>query len=325
MSKRKKRDSLVEFTSLSQKHLAKLTEQGYTEIPAVAAMNEHELRVLLDTTINKARSIIEQARLSLPQISILTLSDMAKEDQSRYVVSSGVKSIDDLLGGRGFESGVITEIAGEFGSGKSQIALSVCVRAAAEGNGVVVAVDTEGTWRRDRIMEIVGQLGLDPVTVQANFRLYKPIDSGVQSQIMKGLLEGEGTRVSGLLRIPPHQKVKLLVVDSLTGLFRIEYAGRGVLAERQQHLANYIKDLYVFARKCNCVVIVTNQVVHSPEMFVGMRAIGGNIVGHACTLRTMLKKKRGLLRSMEMVDAAHLPVSQALFVLTGSGIGQYTG
>ena len=320
----KKRDCLEQFSSLTENHISKLKEAGITGIPEVASCNEQQLRVILDTTLNRAKMIITEARKSLPDTVVLTLKDMEKGESRRYHVSTGVSSIDNLLGGKGFQSGVITQIAGEFGCGKSQIALTACVRAL--NDGVVVVVDTEGTWRRERILQIAQHQKVNLQKVDENFRIIQPLSSELQASSIRDFIDDEGTRINSIMNLNPDQKIVLLVIDSLTGLFRLDYPGRGVLAQRQHHLAQYIKNIYLFARKNNCAVLVTNQVVHSPDPYApggGMKPIGGNIIGHACTVRTTIKKKRGLLRVLQMVDSAHLPVAEALFMLDSNGVTDY--
>ena len=317
MGKKAKRLSLGEFASLSTKNLAKLEEAGIDTIPILAHMHQLEIKELLDTTLNKARAILTEARNSLPDFEVESLRASAQKESKQEYLSSGVEDIDKLLGGKGFERGSIYELAAEYGAGKTQVAMSMAVRGAQEGG--VVVIDTEGTWRAARLLQIGKSLGLDCDKILDNIRITRPLSSTDQSTVLRTLVEDEGVKAPEILKleIPP----VLLVVDSITGQFRSEYPGRAVLAERQNRLAEHLKHVYIYGKKNNATVILTNQVIHSPDIFnPGMRAVGGNVVGHACTYRIVLKKKKGTLRIMQVVDSAVLPISEAPFALTSAGI-----
>jgi len=88
------------------------------------------------------------------------------------------------------------------------------------------------------------------------------------------------------------------IVDSVTALFRVEFSGRGELAERQQKLGVYLSKLMKLAEEYNVAVLITNQVVSDPggaAMFVAdaKKPIGGHILAHASTTRLYLRKGRG--------------------------------
>lgn len=325
MAKRLKRLSVEEFTSLSPKHLEILRGLELIEIDKLAAINEQELRVLLDTTILKARSIIAEARASLPEFRILSLKQISQQEDENQYLSIGCQGIDKVMGGKGFETGAITEIFAEFGAGKSQIALTLavrCVLSKEEGGleGSVLVIDTEGTWRPSRIREIASYYpGLTKEILDENIKIIRPMRSTEQHLVLKSLVEDEGVNVQGIVKTP--RPIKLLIVDSITSLFRNEYLGRGALAERQNRLGEHLKNLYLFAIQNRAIVLITNQVIHSPDIFnPGMKPVGGNVLGHASTYRVALKKKKGLLRVFQMVDSATLPDAEAIFKLSPRGI-----
>lgn len=318
MSVIKKRLALEEFRSLTPKHLSILLQNDYSIIK-VAATPENELKLLLDTTILKTRAIIAEARASLPDFEIQTMDELNEEESRKYHLSTGYQSIDELFGGKGLETGAIYEFAGEFGSGKSQIALTMTVRAAT--TGTVLIVDTENTWKYSRLKQIALAIygEQEAEKLLKNIRIVRPINAERQRLIIDALLADEGTRIQPTLKA--QLPLSLVVVDSVTGLFRAEYPGRGVLSERQHLLSDHLKCLFTLARKNNIIVVVTNQVIHSPDIFnPGVRAVGGNVVGHACTYRLMISKKKGTLRIMTMVDSASLPVREVPFVLSEKGI-----
>lgn len=146
---------LEEFTSLTEKHLGILTEAGISNISSLAALNINELKIMLDTTLNRATLILKEARENLPPFTITTAKMILEEDKSRSYLSLNCPALDQLLGGRGLESGSITEVFAQYGTGKSQIAFSSIVSALLkDSNGVsgsVIVIDTEGTTSAARL------------------------------------------------------------------------------------------------------------------------------------------------------------------------------
>ena len=83
---------------------------------------------------------------------------------------------------------------------------------------------------------------------------------------------------------------KLLIVDSIMALFRVDYSGRGELAERQQTLAQMMSKLQKISEEYNVAVLVPNQMTSDPGATMSFQAdpkkpIGGNIIAHASTTR----------------------------------------
>jgi DNA repair protein RadA len=115
---------------------------------------------------------------------------------------------------------------------------------------------------------------------------------------------------------------KLFVIDSLTSLFRSEYAGRGTLAARQQKLNRHMHDLLKLIDDHNAVGLVTNQVMSNPAILFGdpTRPIGGNIVGHTATFRLYLRKSKGGKRIARLVDSPNLPEGEAAFMVEQAGL-----
>jgi DNA repair protein RadA len=116
--------------------------------------------------------------------------------------------------------------------------------------------------------------------------------------------------------------IKLIIIDSLTSLFRSEYAGRGSLADRQQKINRHLHTLQRIADSHNLAVFMTNQVMANPAIFFGnpTQAIGGHIVGHAATYRVYLRKSKGEKRIARLIDSPHLPEGEAVFIVTLDGI-----
>jgi len=116
--------------------------------------------------------------------------------------------------------------------------------------------------------------------------------------------------------------VKLVVVDSLTALFRAEYVGRGTLAVRQQKLNRHMRTLAKTADLHNVCILVTNQVMAKPDQFFGdpTEAIGGHIVGHNSTFRIYLRKGKKGTRVAKLIDSPNLPDNEASFMITMEGV-----
>jgi len=231
-------------------------------------------------------------------------------------VTTGSQELDDLLGG-GVETGSVIEFYGEFRTGKTQIMHQLCVnvqlpreKGGLEGNALYI--DTEGTFRPERIIQMAEAHDLDHKKVLKNIVFGRAYNSDHQILLIK--------EAANLIK---EKNIKIIVVDSLIGHFRSEYIGRGTLATRQQTLNSHLHDLL---RICDIYpelgVVVTNQVQSKPDVFYGnpIRATGGNIVAHGSTIRVYLRKGKGEQRIAKVVDAPHLPEGEAVFSITGSGI-----
>ncbi|MEK6926852.1 MAG: DNA repair and recombination protein RadA [Nanoarchaeota archaeon] len=141
-------------------------------------------------------------------------------------------------------------------------------------NGKAVFIDTEGTFRPERIRQIAEGMGANPEKVLKNILVARAFNSDHQILLIDKISE----------MIKEGEPIKLIIIDSLTAHFRAEFAGRGQLADRQQKLNRYLHNLMKMAESYNLAVYVTNQVMANPAMMFGdpTTAVGGNIVGHAC-------------------------------------------
>jgi DNA repair protein RadA len=177
-------------------------------------------------------------------------------------------------------------------------------------------IDTENTFRPERISQIAGGLDLDPEGVLRNIHVARAHNSNHQILLVEAASElSEQLKATEL-------PVRLLIVDSLTAHFRAEYVGRGTLADRQQKLNKHLHDLMRFGTLNNAVVLVTNQVQAKPDAFFGdpTRPIGGHILGHTATFRLYLRKSKGGKRIARLVDSPNLPEGEAIFSVESEGI-----
>ena len=292
--------------------IEKLESVGYNDLMSVAVATTGELIDATGMAQAAAKKIIATARASL-DMGFESGEDVLKKREQVLKISTGSKAFDALVGG-GFESAAITECYGEFGSGKTQIGHILAVNCQKQCPGsTVVYIDTENTFRPERIEQLSKSVGLESLDVLKNIKIAKAFNTDHQMLLAEKV--GDLIKKQGL-------DVKLVIVDSLTAHFRAEYIGRGTLAERQQKLNRHMRDLAKLAQMNNICVYVTNQVMTRPDMFFGdpTQPIGGHIVGHASTFRIYLRKGKKGSRVAKLVDSPNLPEGEANFYVEESGL-----
>ena len=293
----------------------KLREAGYVDFMSIAVSSPSELAEAAEIGEAIASKIIMDARKQADiggfETGAMLLDKRAKVGH----LSSGSKILDELLGG-GFESQAIIELFGEFGSGKTQIAHQLCtmVQLPKEKGGMdghAFYIDTENTFRPERIVQMAEAYDLNPDEVLSKIHVARAYNSNHQMLLVEKVKE-----------LSKELPARLLVVDSLTAHFRAEYVGRGALADRQQKLNKHMHDLLRWSDLNNGVVCVTNQVAAKPDAFFGdpTRPIGGHIVGHTATFRIYLRKSKGPKRIARLIDSPHLPEGEAVFTVNEKGI-----
>ncbi len=293
----------------------KLREAGFDDLLAVAVMSPSELADQAELGEAVSSKIIQGAK-KLANIGGF-VSGSALLDRRKQVqkLSSGAQSLDELLGG-GFETQSICEVFGEFGSGKTQIGHQLAVNTLLpvdQGGlgGEVFYIDTEDTFRPERIAQMANGIGIDPNEALERIHVARAYNSAHQMLL-----------VDEIKRMSKSVDVKLIIVDSLTSHFRAEYVGRGMLATRQQKLNRHLKELKQLSDVFNAIVLVTNQVMSKPDAMWGdpTKAIGGHIVGHASTFRLYLRKSKGGRRVARLIDSPNLPEGDAVISVTEDGI-----
>eukprot|EP00826_Nyctotherus_ovalis_P061325 TRINITY_DN8714_c0_g1_i12.p1 TRINITY_DN8714_c0_g1~~TRINITY_DN8714_c0_g1_i12.p1 ORF type:complete len:161 (-),score=52.60 TRINITY_DN8714_c0_g1_i12:147-590(-) len=120
------------------------------------------------------------------------------------------------------------------------------------------------------------------------------------------------------------QPFTLLIIDSIMAPFRVEYSGRGELAERQQVLNKVLNRLQKLSEQFNVAIYMTNQVTADPGAAMAYgdtkKPVGGNIIAHASTTRLYMKKGKGDQRICRMYDSPSLPEAEVVFQLAEGGI-----
>lgn len=292
----------------------KMRELGFNTVESLATAAARELESA-GIGEKKALEIIRAARSSL-SLSFVRADELLKLRQTVLRLATGSKALDELLGG-GLETQTITEFYGEYGSGKSQVCHQLCVNVQlppGQGglNGGVLYIDTENTFRTERIVQMAKNLGLDPESVAKNIIVAEAYTSDHQMFLLE--------KSDSIIK---ENNIRLIIVDSLTAHFRSEYIGREMLASRQQKLNKHMHRLIRLARAFNTAAVVTNQVMAKPDVFFGnaVHPIGGHVVGHTSHTRVFLRKStRGPVRIARLVSSVYLPEGERVFKITENGI-----
>ncbi|MGA2130438.1 MAG: DNA repair and recombination protein RadA [Candidatus Pacearchaeota archaeon] len=316
VSEESKEAKLTDLPGVGPAVAAKLESAGIYDLMSIAVMTPTDLSEISGVSPAVARKIIQAARKML-DLGFVEGTEYAKKRENISHISTGSKSFDELLGGRGVESRSITEAFGAFGSGKTQVGLTLSVNVqlpieSGGANGKCVFIDTEGTFRPARIKQIAEKRGLNPEQVLKNIFVARAFNSDHQILLLDKISE----------MIKAGEPIKMLIIDSLTAHFRAEFTGRGQLADRQQKLNRYIHNLMKLAETYNLAVYVTNQVMANPAQMFGdpTTAIGGHIVGHASTYRIYLRRGKKDSRVAKLIDSPNLPDNECIFFVSDAGV-----
>jgi len=314
----KKYEHIEDLPGIGPATAQKLRELGFHTVESLATATTKELESV-GIGDKKALEIIRTARSTMA-VSFIRVDELLKARQNVLRLTTGSKTLDELLGG-GLETQTITEFYGEYGSGKSQLCHQLCVNVQLPPErgglgGGCLYVDTENTFRTERIIQMSQHLDLDPEEVAKNIIYAEAYTSDHQTF----LLENAD-------KVIKENGIRLIIVDSLTSHFRSEYLGREMLAERQQKLNKHMHKLIRLARAFNAAAVVTNQVMSKPDVFFGnaVHPIGGHIVAHTSHTRVYLRKSaRGRVRIARLVSSPYLPEGERVFKITGSGVEDVT-
>ncbi|MFX1409413.1 MAG: DNA repair and recombination protein RadA [Promethearchaeota archaeon] len=308
-------EAVKKLPGVGEATLNKLIKAGFSSLESIAftppSIIQEESGLGEKTTAKLIKASMEKLN-----IGFKSAEDVWEHRKNIARITTGSQELDDLLGG-GVETGSVIEFFGEYRTGKTQIMHQLCVNVqlpqengGLEGNALYI--DTEGTFRPERIIQMSEAQDLDHKKILKNIVFGRAYNSDHQILLIK--------EAANLIK---EKNIKLIVVDSLIGHFRSEYIGRGTLASRQQTINSHLHDLL---RLCDINpelgVVVTNQVQAKPDVFYGnpLQATGGNVVAHGSTIRVYLRKGKGEQRVAKIVDAPHLPEGEAVFSITENGI-----
>lgn len=295
----------------------RLREAGIRSIRDLLVRGPVDVAEATGMAMDESVEICNGARLALEELGIIDKSFVTATSlysRPRDRISTGSKSFDDLLGG-GLETKAVTEVYGEFGTGKTQLCHTLCVlvqqdRPMGGLSANALYIDTENTFRPERIISIAEARGFDPHKSLENVIVAKAYNSAHQELI----IEEAGSVIEG-------NKVKLILVDSAVAHYRAEFIGRATLSERQQRLNKFMHILVRIAETYEVAVLLTNQMQASPDAYFGdtVRPTGGNVVAHTSTYRIHLKRS-DKKRIARMVDSPYHAEREILFTLSSRGV-----
>jgi len=318
-------DPLTQVSGVGPAMAGKLREIGIDSIEALARYRPDELKDALKITLSSAKSIINSAK-DIALDSAIEVRTLAKHlEWRRNVIKripTGAISLDNLLLG-GIPTSSITVLSGEWGTGKTQFCFQLAVNAVKLGR-VVAWIETEpSTFSPERIMQISEGSGvkINPekdimlipssfvMTPHSQFLAYEAIERKCKANNLD---------------------LGLLVVDSFTARFRSFYSGRDQLPARSSEMARHFGYLEELANKFNCAVVLTSQVMDTPDagtqlhniIKTGTRKeyVGGNILKHSGNYMLTLQKKSGDEYELIVADSSEIPRSSAIFRILPSGI-----
>lgn len=310
----------IQAHGISAVDITKLKSNGYYTVASVHSATRRNLlkiKGFSEIKVDKVKDAI--AKCQPNGIGFMTAAELGQFRKRVVTISTGSKQFDAMLGG-GFQSMSLCEVYGEFRCGKTQLShtMSVIAQLPKEmggADGKVAYIDTEGTFRPERIAQIAERFGVDPDQTLDNIIYARAVNSEHQHELLNRLSESFATN-----------EYRLLIVDSIMALFRVDYTGRGELNERQQKLNQFLTKLTQIAHEFNVVVLMTNQVQSDPgasAMFAGAdgrKPVGGHILAHASSTRILLRKGRGDERVAKIQDSPDRPEGEATYIITNGGI-----
>jgi DNA repair protein RadA len=313
-----------------------------------------ERSLALSLSNNDILQVFPQLRVSLQQVGLTTIKDIAKTSPQRISeatglnitdsedlcntalsklqnngfknffikatnissdrrerISTGSKNVDNLLGG-GIETGALTHFYGDPVSGKTQLCYTLCALLPLYYG--LIYIDTENKFRPERVVSIAKSRGLNINDVLLRIQVAKPIDTNQQELRIEaacGAIEKSNSTI------------KLLVVDSMTYLYRVDYAGRSKLTEKQQKLNQYMHKLSKIAQTNSVAVVVTNQVQYTPDSLFGTgkpAPIGAQVMLYASTHTVFLSGSNPEVMLARLVHSPCYPQLEANYSINERGI-----
>ncbi len=230
--------------------------------------------------------------------------------ETKSSFSTGSPNLDKLFGG-GIPEKSLIEFYGEPGCGKTQILFQIAALGAEDGK--VLFLDTEGTFSPTRIKMVAERFpNLEPDRILENILVFRITDFKQQlasiEQIVQIVEDGED--------------VKIIIIDSITNLFRAKLWGKDLLQLRQQLLNFHLYELKKVSEEYGLTILYSNQVssifvfVVSPEII----PVGGNIMGHNTGIRVHLRKGSRGYYEAELVSSSFLEPTKVRFSITPQGV-----
>ncbi|CAO3656114.1 unnamed protein product [Mucor fragilis] len=310
--------SKLESSGISATDIKKLKEGGYYTVESIAYAPKKALLAIKGISETKADRILGEAA-KIVNLGFTTAMDVHQRRQEIVTITTGSAELDRILGG-GIETGSITELFGEFRTGKSQLCHTLSVTAQLPvsmggGEGKCLFIDTEGTFRPSRILSIANKYSLNGEETLDNIAYARAYNTDHQTSLL--------IQAAAMMS---EARFSILIVDSAMALYRTDFAGRGELAARQIHLGQFLRQLQRLADEFGVAVVITNQVVSQVDGGASMfnpdpkKPAGGNIIAHASCTRLQLRKGRGENRICKIYDSPSLAESECTFAIMEDGI-----
>ncbi|XP_061361783.1 DNA repair protein RAD51 homolog B [Gastrolobium bilobum] len=306
----------LQASGIAATDVKKLKDAGICTVESVAYTPRKDLLQIKGFSDAKVDKIIEAASKLVP-MGFTSASELHAQRDAIIQITTGSRELDKILEG-GVETGSITELYGEFRSGKTQLCHTLCVTCQLPldqggGEGKAMYIDAEGTFRPQRLLQIADRFGLNGADVLENVAYARAYNTDHQSRL---LLEAASMMVE--------TRFAVMIVDSATALYRTDFSGRGELSARQMHLAKFLRSLQKLADEFGVAIVITNQVVAQVDGSAAfgpqIKPIGGNIMAHATTTRLYLRKGRGEDRICKVVSSPCLAEAEATFQICAEGV-----
>lgn len=289
----------------------------YASLETLSKESSADVSSKVGIGVKVAKNAIIKARTMLG-VAPMTALELLQEQRSKRYLSTGSQAFDEILGG-GIATGSITELAGEFSSGKSQLCFQLCINTqlAHEYGGLegkVYFVDTEGTFAAKRLLEIAtyNRAKIDPKSLLKDIFVARAYNADHQIQL-----------INDADKLLKRENIKLVIIDSIASHFRSEFHGKEALVERQQKIMNHAEKLQRYADAYDLAIVTTNQVLASIDNFLTGRVAEpalGHAWGHRPHTRIFLRKQKGLARIARIIDSPELPEKEAVFYISDKGV-----
>ncbi len=304
----------MELKGIDKEILQKIEESELT-LENIAVSTVTELIDMIKISEKDAKKLLSAAQNELG-IQPVTALQFLESERKRGKITTSSTEFDGILGG-GIWTQELTEVAGGFGSGKTQLCFQLCINVQLpfdEGglDGTAFFIDTERTFSPKRIIEMATSRGLDVESILENIYISSAVNTHHLFSIVDSLAE-----------TIQEKNVKLLIVDSFASHFRSEYIGKERLVERQQKIMQIAEELVALAVKYDLAVLVTNQIIANVEEFLfgsPEEPALGFAWAHRPQQRIFVRKSRGSSRIARLFDSSRMPEREALFYVTESGL-----
>lgn len=308
-------EAVKKLPGVGESTLKKLIGAGLSNLKAIAFVPP---RIIEEESGLGSRTVAKLIKASMAKLNITPrkASELWEERKKMRLLTTGSLTLDDLLGG-GLEVGSLTEIFGEYRTGKTQLCHQLCVniqlpygQGGKRGNAYYI--DTGNSFRSERIVQMAENLDLDYEEVLENIHVGRAYNSDHQILLVKELYH-----------LIPEFNIELLVLDNIINWFLTDYNKKGSLEVLRDRLRSHLRDLQTLLDVFpNLIIVFTNQVKTNHDILHDspLIALGGNVVAHASSTRIYVRKGKGEQRVAKMIHSPRLPEGEAVFSITENGI-----